>query len=412
MPGSAVRTGRIRNGVTLPRWSRARMNGSCGRGRVRRRLRRGSRHRRWSSRRIGRGSRSCSRSPACGRRGGPRRPSGSSGGVNRLGVRRMRSRRACRRRSRSHTCGPTIGFRPSRTGRWSRRPSVDAFRKDVYAEVRDRYDRRAVAEGRRCPVQPFGPGGVRATPSRRPRRGGAGASAASVDCVRAGVPSREESDVRERVLREHRLEVQGIFLAACQASRRGGALIERQPDRVSAQPPAVEREPPRETVHAVSGTGFDVRAGDHEGGSPSPRPERRPRRKPTEQASPSRVPAQPVMRATVPTSTRTGGDQIGEGDDARDGNREPGGESPRSRPGERRRRRAPADQAPSSSTPATPAMPAAAPQAKRAAVGQGTEEDERDGPGGLHPEPATPRSVSPSSPKRGKDKRRETYLGR
>ena len=287
-------------------------------------------------------------------------------------------------------------------------PGADAFAKAVYGEVRDRYDRHAVAEDRDAR---FGPSDREASEQCHLDA----LVAETLGCQQqAWIASERESppesraDVRERFLREHRLEVQGIFLAACQASRRSGTRIERRPDRVSATPLAVECEPRRETVHAISGTGFDGSAGNHEGGRPSLRPrpsEHRPRRDATEQTSPSSVPVQPAMPAAAPTSTGTSVDKIGEGDDERAGRREARGDSPRPSLGERRPRRAPTEQASPSSAPATPAMPAAAPKAKGAAANRGTEVDEPDGPGLAHAAPVRLGTASRSSPKSAKDRR-------
>ena len=230
-------------------------------------------------------------------------------------------------------------------------PGADAFAKAVYGEVRDRYDRCAVAEDR---------------DARFDRSDRASSEQRHLDALvaetlerqrqawnaseRESSPEREEI-VRKRIVRECRSAVQGIFLAACQESRRGGALSERRPDRVSAPPPAIEREPRRETVHAISGTGFDASAGDHEGGRPSPRP----------------------------------------------------------KPSEHRLRRAPTEQTSPSSAPATPAMPAAAPKAKGAAANRGTEADEPDGPGRAHPAPVKSGTGSRSSPKPAKDTRGTSF---
>ena len=291
-------------------------------------------------------------------------------------------------------------------------PGADAFAKAVYGEVRDRYDRCAVAEDR---------------DARFDRSDRASSEQRHLDALvaetlerqrqawnaseRESSPEREEI-VRKRIVRECRSAVQGIFLAACQESRRGGALSERRPDRVSAPPPAIEREPRRETVHAISGTGFDASAGDHEGGRPSPRPkpsEHRLRRAPTEQTSPSSAPATSAMPAAAPTSTGTSVDQIGEGDDERDGRPEARGDSPRPSPGEPRPRRAPTEQTSPSSAPATPAMPAAVPKAKGAAANRGTEADEPDGPGRAHPAPVKSGTGSRSSPKPAKDTRGTSF---
>ncbi len=278
-------------------------------------------------------------------------------------------------------------------------PGADGFTKAVYAEVRDRYDRRAVAEDVDARFD-------RSDREASEERHVDAIVAETLECQRHGrvaaereSPPKSRAAVRERILGEYRLDVQDIFLAACREGRRGGAPIECRPDRTSERPSVAESKPPRETVHAVSGTGVDVSAGNQEGGSRSPRSEPsecRPQREPTEQASPSSVPAQPAMAATAPASTGTSVDQIEERDDERDGSREAEGDS---------LRRVRSDQASPSSAPATRAMPAAAPKAQGAAANRGMEADEPDDPGRVHPAPVRSGAGSRSSPKPAKDKR-------
>ena len=187
-------------------------------------------------------------------------------------------------------------------------PSV----KDVYAEVRDRLDRRAEAadsrerfdEADRERSQERYLDSLIAETQERQRRAGLAPESAS--------PPQRRENARE----QHRARVRSIFLDACRKHCRDAPLIDRRADHALTPPPAAEPAPPTESVR-VNGDDGSM-SDDHVAGQSGAEPAGQAAgRTQADEALPPTVPDEQAMPSKGSKSARTSADRVSEGADER-----------------------------------------------------------------------------------------------
>ena len=193
-------------------------------------------------------------------------------------------------------------------------PAPDAERrlKDVYAEVRDRLDRRAKAadsrerfdEADRELSQERYLDSLIAETQERQRRAGLAPDSAS--------PRQRRENARE----QHRARVRSIFLDACRKHCRDAPLIDRRADHALTPPPAAEPAPPTESVRVNGDEGS--MSDDHVAGQSGAEPAGQAAgRTQADEALPPTVPDEQAMPSKGSKSARTSADSVSEGADER-----------------------------------------------------------------------------------------------